>query len=140
MRDDPKLEMLAGVGLFSACNKRELATIARLCTELPFEDGFVLTKQGAPGIECFVIASGEAKVLCGGQEVAKIGPGDCVGEMALLDGGRRAATVVATTPIKAWVMNIREFRSVLDTSPTVSRKIMVTLARRLRNAETDRPH
>jgi CRP/FNR family transcriptional regulator, cyclic AMP receptor protein len=140
MRSNPKLEALAGVGLFSACNKRELSTIAHLCTELSVEEGFMLTKQGAPGLECFVIASGEAKVVSKGHEVAKMGPGECIGEMALLDGGPRTATVVATTPLRAWVLNLREFRSVLDASPTVSHKITVALARRLRQKESDRAH
>jgi CRP-like cAMP-binding protein len=137
MRKDPMIEELAGAGLFSACSKRELSAVARSCTPLEVQDGFVLTKQGLPAQECFVIASGRAKVVIGGHQVATVGPGDCVGEVALLDKGPRTATVVATTPMRLWVMNRREFNSVLDASATISRKLLVSLAGRLRNAPAD---
>jgi CRP/FNR family cyclic AMP-dependent transcriptional regulator len=139
VRKDPMIEALAGVDLFSACNKRELSAVARSCTGLEVKEGFVLTEQGVPGQQCFVIASGEADVLIGGQQVATVGPGDCVGEMALLDKGPRTATVVAATPMRLWVMNRREFNSVLDASATITRKLLVTLTCRLRNAQADRP-
>jgi CRP/FNR family transcriptional regulator, cyclic AMP receptor protein len=139
VRKDPMIEVLAAIGLFSACNKRELSAVARSCTALEVNEGFVLTTQGFPGPECFVIAQGEAKVLIGGQQVATVGRGECVGEMSLLDKGPRTATVVATTPMRLWVMSRREFNSVLDASATISRNLLVTVAGRLRNAETNRP-
>jgi CRP-like cAMP-binding protein len=139
MRTNPTLDRLGEVKLFSACTKKELSAVARQCTEVDLKEGFVLTKEGAFGHECFVIGSGEAEVLIGGRAISKVGPGDCVGEIALLDRGPRTATVVTTTPMTAWVMSHREFASVLEASPSITHKIMVTLARRLR-AETDRHH
>jgi CRP-like cAMP-binding protein len=140
VRGNTKTQALSAVPLFAACSARELAAIARLCTRLDVEAGSVLTTEGRPGRECFVVAGGEAKVVIGKRTVAKVGPGDCVGEMSLLDGGPRTATVFALTPMDVYVLSVREFASLLDTSPSISRKIMVSLARRLRAAETKRAH
>jgi CRP-like cAMP-binding protein len=140
MARNGKVAALGSVGLFSGCSDRELRTIAQLCTEFRFDEGFVLTTEGSPGQECFVIAEGTAEVVIDGHTVAKVGPGECVGEMSLLDGGPRTATVVTMTPMTAYVLSTTEFRSLLGTSPTIDRKIMAGLARRLRGAETDRPH
>jgi CRP-like cAMP-binding protein len=140
MATDGKVQALSAVKLFSGCNKRELRTIAGLCTGTSVGEGFVLTTQGTLGVDCFVIAEGEAEVRIDGHTIAKVGPGDCVGELALLDGGRRTATVVATTPMRLYVMTSPEFRAFLDTSTDISRKIMISLAQRLRQAEGDQPH
>jgi CRP-like cAMP-binding protein len=75
-----------------------------------------------------------------GRTVATADPGDCVGGLALLDGGRRTATVVARTPMQLYTMTAAEFRALLEASPDVSRKIMISLAQRLRQAEADQPH
>jgi CRP-like cAMP-binding protein len=140
MTTDGKVQALSSVRLFSACTKRELRDIAGLCTPAFVAEGFVLTTQGSPGVDCFVIADGEAAVHIDGRPVATVGPGDCVGEMALLDGGPRTATVVARTPMRLYTMTPGEFRSFLETSTDVSRKILVSLACRLRQAEADQPH
>jgi CRP-like cAMP-binding protein len=140
MATDGKIQALSSVRLFSGCNKRELRSIAGLCTQAGVGEGFVLTTQGSLGVDCFVIAEGEAVVQIDGRTVARVGPGDCVGELALLDGGRRTATVVARTPMTLYSMTPREFRAFLDTSTDVSRKIMVSLAQRLRQAEVNHLH
>jgi CRP/FNR family cyclic AMP-dependent transcriptional regulator len=140
MAADHKLDALETVGLFRGCTKRELRSIASLCTLLSVPSGFVLTTQGGPGGECFVIADGQASVAIDGQTVAQVGPGESVGEMSLLDGGRRSATVTATTPMDLYVLSAGEFTAMLQQSPAIDRKIMTSMARRLRQAETDRPH
>ena len=140
MATDGKVQALATVGLFAGCTKREWQAVARICTQLRVDEGFVLTTQGGAGRECFVIATGDATVVIDGRTVATVGPGDCVGEMALLDGGPRTATVTTLTPMTLWVLSAGEFGSLLEASPAIDRKIMVALARRLRAAEADRPH
>ena len=140
MAADARAEALGKVGLFSGCTKKELGSLAGLCTVLNVDEGFVLTTQGAPGWECFVIADGDATVDIDGRTVAKVGPGDCVGEMSLLDGGPRTATVTARTPMTLYALSAAEFHSLLETSSTIDRKIMTSLARRLREAESDWPH
>jgi CRP-like cAMP-binding protein len=138
MAADGKVAALSSVKLFSECSKRELRTIAGLCTDAKVDEGFVLTTQGSLGVECFVVADGEAAVQIDGHTVAIVGAGDCVGELALLDGGRRTATVVSRTPMKLYVMTSPEFRALLETSTDISRKILVSLADRLRQAEAGR--
>ncbi len=139
MKSDSKVEVLRSMRLFSGCTKRELASIDRLCTLVFAEKGFVLTTQGAPGRECFVIADGEASVTISGRPVATVGAGECVGEMSLLDGGRRTATVTALTEMTVLALGGLEFRSLLAASPQISRNMMVSLARRLREAEAEQP-
>jgi CRP-like cAMP-binding protein len=139
MAADGKVEALHAVGLFAGCTKKELRSVARLCMRLDVDQGFVLTNQGAPGRECFVIAAGDGEVMIDGRAVAKVGSGDCVGEMSLLDGGPRTATVTAQTPMTFYALSSAEFQSLLDTN-AVARKIMTALARRLRDAEAERAH
>jgi CRP-like cAMP-binding protein len=139
-KTDDKVRALSAVGLFGACDKKELQAVARLCTPLSMQEGFVLTSQGAAGRECFIIAAGKAAVLIHGNRVGEVGPGDCVGEMALLDGGTRGATVTAQTRMEAFVLSAREFRSLVEVNPTIIYKIAAALAHRLRAVESDHPH
>ena len=140
IRMDDKIKALSTVRLFSGCSKRELQSVARLCTPLSVEEGFVLTTEGTPARECFVIADGKARVTIGGRKVGEVGPGECVGEMALLDGGRRTATVTAESPMSTYVLSVSEFRSLLGVSPTILRHIATSLAQRLRTLEAHYPH
>jgi CRP/FNR family transcriptional regulator, cyclic AMP receptor protein len=139
-RRDDKIKALSTVALFSGCSKKELQSVARLCTLLSVKEGFVLTTEGTPGRECFVIADGKARVTIGGRKVGEVGPGECVGEMALLDGGPRTATVTAESPMNAYVLSVSEFRSLLRASPTILSKIATSLAQRLRAREAHYPH
>lgn len=137
---DSKIKALSTVGLFSGCSKKELRSVAGLCTPLSVPEGFVLTTEGTAGRECFVIADGTAVVTIGGRKVGEVGPGECVGEMALLDGGPRSATVTAQSPMNVYVLSVSEFRSLLGVSPTILRKIAASLAQRLRAREPHYPH
>ena len=139
-RMDPKIKALSTVGLFSGCSKKELQSVAGLCTPLSLEEGFVLTTEGTPGLECFVIADGTARVTIGGRKVGEVGPGECVGEMALLDGGPRSATVTAESPMNVYALSVSEFRSLLGASPAILGKIAISLAQRLRAREAHYPH
>jgi CRP/FNR family transcriptional regulator, cyclic AMP receptor protein len=139
-RMDSKVKALSTVGLFSGCSKKELRSVAPLCTPISVEEGSVLTTQGTPGRECFVIADGKASVTIGGKKVGEVGPGECVGEMALLDGGPRTATVTAESPMNVYVLSVSEFKSLLRVSPTILRKIATSLAQRLRAREANYPH
>ena len=139
-RMDPKVKALSTVGIFSSCSKKELQSVARLCTPLSVEEGFVLTTEGTAGLQCFVIVDGTASVTIGGRKVNEVGPGECVGELALLDGGPRTATVTAESPMNVYALSVSKFRSLLGVSPTILRKIVTSLARRLRAREADYPH
>lgn len=129
------LDHLAQVRLFSSCNSKELAKIARASDELSLPRGKVLMNQGRTGREAFVIVDGQASVDVGGVTVAELGPGDHVGELALLDGGTRTATVTATTDMTVIVLSQRAFFGLLDEVPGLARKILSSLAGMIRDLD-----
>ena len=126
------LEHLAQIRLFSSCNNKELAKIAKASDELSIAQGKVLMAQGQAGREAFVIVDGTATVSVGDVDVAELGPGHHVGELALLDGGPRVATVTSTTPMVLLILTVDEFRQMLETAPSVARRMLVILGSRLR--------
>ena len=127
-----EIELLAAVPLLSACSEKELRQIRGLCTAVKVRDGETLTKQGRSGREFFLVIHGRSRCLVDGTEVASFGPGDYFGEMALLDGGPRHATVIADGPMDVLVLESREFWRLLDAAPSIARKLLVVLAQRER--------
>src|SRR5262245_6353871 len=103
---DPKLERLGNVQLFSACSKRELARISSLTNEIDVQAGTVVIRKGDPGRECFVIEEGTARASIPGKKATPMGPGECFGELALLDQAPRSATVTAETDMRLVVLNV----------------------------------
>jgi CRP-like cAMP-binding protein len=132
---DARAHALEGVTLFRGCSKKELQALARITTEVAVPEGRVLCREGDYGQECFIIISGEAGVTIGADDVATIGPGGVVGEMALLDGGPRVATVTALTEMDLLVLSRSEFDRLLDDFPKVSRRMLEAFAARLRGAD-----
>src|SRR3546814_3296999 len=103
------LDPLASVPLFSACSKKELQAVAKASDQVDLPAGRVLCEQDSIGREAFVILEGSADVRRNNRKVATLGPGDCVGEMALLDHGPRTATVTAASDLSVLVLGAREF-------------------------------
>jgi CRP-like cAMP-binding protein len=136
---DAKLELLGGVPLFRACSKRDLSRIAALVDEVDVPKGRVLTRQGEPGWEFFVIADGEARAAMRGRGTSPLRRGSFFGEMSLLDGGPRSATVTAETDMHLLVLSSRNFSALIDDVPGVGRRVLKVLAERLRNAERGQP-
>lgn len=130
------LDKLASVSLFAGADHKELAEIAKATTELDLDEGAALTTQGEAGREAFVIIEGEAVVTIDGEEVARLGPGDSVGEMALLDKGVRSATVTAATPMKVLVLDPREFKGLMLKIPAIGVKVATALAARVRELDS----
>ena len=131
-----KVELLSKVSLFSDCSKNELSSIASSMEEVRVEPGTVLTEEGEPGEEFYVVAEGLAEATIGGNKVGSIRPGSFFGEMALLDQGPRVATVTTTLPSRLLVLKAKAFAKLVKDSPSVALKIMRGLAERLRAAET----
>jgi CRP/FNR family transcriptional regulator, cyclic AMP receptor protein len=129
------IENLRKVALFSACTKDELRKIMSASTEMKFSAGTVLANEGAVGHEFMVIAEGNARVDIGGKTIAQLGAGDFFGEISLLDGGPRTATVTAETDLVADVIGQREFAALIETAPHLARKLLKGLALRLRAAD-----
>jgi CRP/FNR family cyclic AMP-dependent transcriptional regulator len=136
MAREDYLNHLASVPLFSGCTTKELRDIARATVELTLDQGKEFVTQGDVGREAFVIVDGQAAVSRGGNTVATLGPGDCVGELALLDHGPRTATVTAATPLTVLVLGPREFSGLLDEVPTLNHKILAALAARVRELDS----
>jgi CRP-like cAMP-binding protein len=127
-------ERLASVPLFSGCSKKELQTIARAVREIQHDAGTVIAAEGEPGAGLFVIDEGEADVTIGGKKVNHLVAGDFFGEMALLDGGPRTATVVATSDMKLLALSEWVFKGLLSEHPSIALHALEALASRLRNA------
>lgn len=130
-----ELELLSRVPLFSTCSRRELREIASLGTPVEVDEGRVLTKQGAPGREFFLVLEGKAECIVKGRRVAVFGPGDYFGELAVIEGGTRTATVTATTPMELLVLSTSEFASLLRSSSSIGIKMLTALARRVRELQ-----
>jgi CRP-like cAMP-binding protein len=135
LRKDQKVEMLRRVDLFSGCSTSQLGRIASLTTEIDVKAGSVLTTRGETGSEFFVIIEGKATASRKNIELAKLGPGSFFGELALLDGGQRTATVVADTDMRLLALSRREFSSLYHSVPSVAGRIISELGTRLRSTD-----
>ena len=134
-RDD-KIDQLARVRLFSACNKKELGLIGKASDELAVPAGKVLCEQGKPGFEFYLILDGEATVKRNNKTVTTLGPGGSFGELALLTRLPRNATVEATSDMRLLVLGQREFSGLLDEVPGMAHKLLASMAQRLSEADT----
>ena len=128
------VENLKRVPLFAGCSTRELQAIALASRIIMHPAGKVIAREGDPGIGLFVIGEGEAEVTIGGKKKGALGPGAFFGEIALLDGGPRTATVTATTPITLYGLTEWTFRGLMHQHPSIAIKILVAMAGRLRDA------
>jgi CRP/FNR family cyclic AMP-dependent transcriptional regulator len=133
---DKKIDHLSQVKMFSSLNKKELGLVAKASEVVHVPAGTDIVKEGEIGHEVYLIASGSAVVKRRGKKVATLEPGRYFGEMALLDRGPRTATVTAEEPSELIVLGQREFMAVLDQVPPVAHKLLVSMAGRLREADS----
>ena len=130
-----KLDLLKRVPLFEQCSKKDLQSIARITDEIDLRADKVLIKEGERGGEFFVIVSGEVEVRRKGRKVATLGPGNFVGEMALLSKVPRTATVTAVTALDVLVITDRAFLALLEKMPELWLKVARALAERVGDNE-----
>jgi len=126
---------LERVRLFEGLSKRQLKKIHDASTEVRYMEGASIVKVNQPGDTFYVILEGQAKVTRGGRTINRLVPGDYFGEISLLDGGKRSASVVSETPMVMLEVKQRAFLKFLREDPTVAMKLMETLARRVRTIE-----
>jgi CRP-like cAMP-binding protein len=126
-----KIELLKHVPLFSECSKRDLEHVAQIADEIGFPAGRTLIKEGAPGREFFIIADGTVEVRRGGRKLTQRGDSNYFGEMALLSGKPRNASVTTTSPVRALVITDRAFKALLHEVPSLAPKLLSTIASRL---------
>jgi CRP-like cAMP-binding protein len=127
------IEQLAVIPLFAHCSHDELAGVASLGAVVARPAGTNLVGQDRPGAEFVVLLRGHARCVVDDTPVRRFGPGDFFGELALIDGGVRTATVVTETDVEVLVLDRREFDEMLDVSPSVAQNMLAELARRLRS-------
>ena len=132
---DEKMERLEEVPLFRACTRRQLRAIARIAEIFDAPAGTVVIRAGEPGEEFFLIVDGTARVHVSARKRLRLQPGDFFGEMSLLDGEPRSASVVAETSLRLLVIARKNFAALFDKAPDLSRTLMATLSRRVRQAE-----
>jgi CRP/FNR family cyclic AMP-dependent transcriptional regulator len=126
-----KLALLAGIPLFEGLPKRELERLASLADEVEVPAGVDLTVEGRLGHEAFVLLSGGAVAHRGGNIVRTLEPGSLVGEIAVLGGGPRTATVTTTAPSRMLVIAAPDFRRLVRDSQLLPSRILHEVARRL---------
>ena len=131
LRRDAKIELLKKVPLFAGCSKSELRELAKTADELDLRQGTVLTREGRPGREFFVLIEGTGEVSKKGKKIAELGPGDWLGEIALITDSPRTATVTATSPVDVLVVTDRRFRSLVETMPSIAMKVLASVGERL---------
>jgi CRP/FNR family transcriptional regulator, cyclic AMP receptor protein len=125
---------LSKVPMFAGCSHRELQTVARAVREVRHEAGTVIAREGEPGIGLFIITEGRATVSIGGRKKGAIEPGEFFGEIALLDGGPRTATVTAETDVVLLGLTEWVFRGLVQEHPSIAVKTLQAMASRLRGA------
>lgn len=133
-------DLLARVPIFAGLPKRHLRSVAGIAKEEEFPENTAIAKEGDDGDDFYVLLTGQAKVTRKGRTVARMMPGDFFGEIALLDGGPRTASVVAETPVTVMTLNRKPFHSILQREPSIVLKMLEEVASRLRGAERSLTH
>ncbi len=132
---DKQIGHLENVPIFDACTRRQLLEVVRISEVIEVPAGKTLARAGEPGHEFYLILEGTARVEVSARKSRRLGPGDFFGEMSLLDGEPRSATVVTETPMRLLVIHRRSFWTLLSEIPHLTYKILVTLCQRVRQLE-----
>jgi CRP-like cAMP-binding protein len=125
-------QVLKNVPLFAELDDRELEQIAATMRERRFSAGDTVTQEGAGGAGFFVVEQGEADVSVDGQPRGSIHPGDYFGEIALLTGSDRTATITAKTDMVCWGMTPWDFRPLVESNATIAWKLLTAMAEKLK--------
>jgi CRP-like cAMP-binding protein len=136
MPDEP-YEFLRGVALFSDVSDKDLRSIAASMRRRPFDAGDQIVAEGEGGVGFFFVETGIAAVTVDGTQVATIGPGNHFGEIALLSGAERTATVSAQSDVVVWGMPAWNFRPLVREQPSVTMKLLEGMARQLAGVPRD---
>ena len=140
MARDQKLDLLRSVPLFAGLDDADIRRLGELVDEVDLPAGRVLMTQGEHGSELVIVIDGMASVVRDGQALDDCGPGSILGEISLLDGGPRTATVTLTEPSRLLILGRRAFHSLMDEFPEVRLRILETVAHRVRTLEPSAIH
>jgi CRP-like cAMP-binding protein len=134
------LALLGQVPLFEGLSRKELQSILETGKEITHGEGHDIVEEGSTGVGFHLILEGEAEVLVGGVPRGTLRAGDYFGEMSLLDGGPRSATVRTVTPVHTIALTSWAFMPLLDKSPSIARKLLLEMSKRLRHVEDSLRH
>lgn len=134
----PIQDHLRTIPLFSGMTDRALAGVASLAAETDFAEGEALTVEGERGDTLYLVLEGSVTVTRSGIALPSLGPGDVIGEIALVDGRPRTATTTAAAPVHALVIEREAFGDLMERFPAVRLGVMMALADRVRSDEQDR--
>jgi CRP/FNR family transcriptional regulator, cyclic AMP receptor protein len=134
-RED-KVRFLERVPIFEACSMRQLRAVADISKVVEVPERTTLTRQGEPGDEFFIIVDGTALVTLSLHRRHRLRPGEFFGEMSLLDGEPRSATVKAETDLRVLVINRLHFWELLREVPELTQRMLINLSRRIRDLES----
>ena len=137
---DHRVDLLRTVALFDGIDGDGLARIADRAIEVDFPADRTIVRQGEVGTGFFLVVSGRARVVRDGATIAELGPGDFFGELALLDGEPRIATVTAEVPTTCLALASWEFETLLEAEPRLAIAILRGVARRLRSVSEEHRH
>ena len=129
------MELLKQVPLFRNLPEKQLKTVSAEMTERRFSEGQELTAEGGGGAGFFVIESGTAKVTIDGDDRRTLGPHDYFGEIALIDGGLRTATITATSDGVAYGLTRWQFKPLVETNGEMAWPLLELLASRIRELD-----
>ena len=132
----PSLDLIRGVPLFAEADDGFLEQLVGEFMERTFAAGETLAEEGEVGRTFIVIEKGEVTVAVHGKEVARLGPGDSFGEMALIDKSARSATVKAETEVHGYQLPVWSFRPLVESHPEMAWALLEALAERVRVAES----
>jgi CRP/FNR family transcriptional regulator, cyclic AMP receptor protein len=136
---DEKLDLLEHVPLFAGMSRDGLAELGRIVDEVDEPAGTVLTHEGRHEGYFFVVVAGTVRIERGGRTINTLGPGDFLGEIALLDGGPRTATATAETACRLLSMRHEAFDDLLDESPSIRTAVLEAVGQRLRAMDEEAP-
>lgn len=134
-------DQLKQVELFENLDKKELSLLSKTCTERQFPAGAVMMQEGEAGAGLFILIEGKVHVTQSAgagqppRDIATLGAGEVLGEMALLDNLPRSATITAVEPCRCLLVPVWDFRATLRESPDIAIKLLAQLSRRLRKTE-----
>ncbi len=135
-------DALAHAELFAGLEKKDLQLLAGACRERNYSAGSKLIKQGETGVGLYVITDGTVRITKETDpdkpelDLGSVGPGSVLGEMSLLDDLPRSANVTAVSEVTALILPVWEFRTTLRNHPDIALRLLATLSRRLRKAES----
>jgi CRP/FNR family cyclic AMP-dependent transcriptional regulator len=134
---EDKLELLRRVPLFSECDGPALEEIGKVAEEIHARERTVLTHEGRQEGHFFIVLTGSVRINREGRTINMLGPGDFLGEIALLDGGPRTATATTEEPTTLLAIRNDAFHRLLDRSPSVRTAVLAAAGARLREMDPE---